>query len=150
MYERHQRCHRSKGTQDGERHCPATSTVHCEQRPQLDGDLCESQYASIHPAKLKEMGVLPSYLAIIACVACLSKSISFPAMAVGSLVGLPVFSSRRGWRSWVSWWRRIYGRGDSSLDEQTSRPSTGYFRYKRYLACVEGSRRIAVARTVGE
>jgi hypothetical protein len=33
----------------------------------------------------------PSYLAIIACVACFSKSISFPAIANCSAIELPVF-----------------------------------------------------------
>lgn len=95
MCKRHRRCHRSEGAEDGERHSPATSTMECVRRPQLDRGVWESQYAFIHAAKLKEMGALPSYLAIIACVACLSKSISLPAIAVGLLVGLPVLSSRR-------------------------------------------------------
>jgi hypothetical protein len=34
-----------------------------------------------------------SYLAIIACVACLSKSPSFPDIVTGSALELPVFSS---------------------------------------------------------
>lgn len=41
-------------------------------------------------SRLEEMGILPSYLAIIACVACLSKSISFPAITIGFFVRLPV------------------------------------------------------------
>ena len=36
-------------------------------------------------------GCSPSYLAIIACVACFSKSISFPAIASRSAIELPVF-----------------------------------------------------------
>src|SRR6187402_2097411 len=40
----------------------------------------------------------PSYLAIIACVACLSKSISFPAIADCALREVPVFFNRAGIR----------------------------------------------------
>jgi hypothetical protein len=97
--------------------------------------------------KVKGDRYSPSYLAIIACVACFSKSISFPAIANCSAIELPVFSRvivdvvLDGFRV-----RRL------GLHEKN--PQRGYFSLSTF-AVAEGSRRTRVAsvkkgRDVGE